>query len=63
MEFYGTSAMIDKNWRKVNQEQRQVSPDLQHMDFIINYVRIKNSASQLQIVSVGYAIKNVNDTT
>ena len=24
MEFYGTSTMIDKNWRKTNQEQRQV---------------------------------------
>ena len=21
MEFYGTSAMIDKNWKKANQEQ------------------------------------------
>ena len=24
MEFYGTSGMIDKNWKKANQEQRQV---------------------------------------
>ena len=24
IEFYGTSAMIDKNWKKANQEQRQV---------------------------------------
>ena len=24
MEFYGTSAMTGKNWRKANQEQRQV---------------------------------------
>ena len=24
IEFYGISAMIDKNWKKANQEQRQV---------------------------------------
>jgi hypothetical protein len=49
--------MIDKNWRKAYHEQRQVVTRLQYMDFTINCVRIKNSTSQLQIVSVGYAIK------
>ena len=57
MEFYGTSAIIDKNWKKANQDQDRWSPDWQCMDFIINCVKIKNSTIQLRIVSVSYTKK------
>ena len=57
MEFYGKSAMIDMNWKKANQEERQVVNRFAIHGFHHKLCKNKKSTIQLRVVSVGYAKK------
>jgi hypothetical protein len=63
MEFYGTSAMIHKNWRKANQEQRQVVTRFSIHGF--HHKLCKNKKFHKPTADCEYGLfnkKNVNDT-
>ena len=62
-DFYGTGAMIDRNWTTANFEMRHSLTNLQCMDSTMSFATTHHSTNHKTHANVHSVISYVRDTT